>query len=254
MNRKSVGPEEEEREQHVGELIDRTIAGDTGAWHELLVDEVEPVVAVVTGRWKVVGRLCRSEEDRRNIADDVIERLHADGFRRLRELRVPGEERRAPFGPWIARVAANTAIDYLRACPEYDATRRRWARIGQLHEGLPGVHADPSGAFDAGTILDCASRILRPRQIVALYLWLTGSSKEDIAGRLGITPAAVVRLVRSALKRLRDRFAPEEKTTEAGDEVPRDSVKDWMKPPAPEASGPGARAAVTTTRERRRRP
>jgi DNA-directed RNA polymerase specialized sigma24 family protein len=233
MNEESIGsPEDEERERYVADLVDRTIAGDHAAWHELLVDEVEPVVEVVARRRRVTGRLHRSEEHRRNIADDVIETLWAGGFRRLRELRASAPAREGAFGAWIARVATNTAIDYVRTCPEFDRGRGRWEKVGELPEELAGQHPDPISGIDAGRILARAPQILRPRQLEALLLWLEGGNGDDIAGNLGLADArAAERLVRAALKRLRNRFAPK-KSSEAGDGSPRDVVKGPLKPPA----------------------
>lgn len=197
------------------DLISQVIAGDTAAWHRLW-SAVQPTVWAITGNWRITGAVSRREEDRKNIAVDVMERLRADDCRRLRAY-LDGARRRpgSSFKAWLATVTARAAIDYVRAHPEFDdgrGTNRepRWFRV------VPTANVDAGAATDrdpvlratAHELLDRARRDLEPKQLSALAHWLEGRSHDEIASRLSLADGGEAdRLVRAALKRLRDRFA-----------------------------------------------
>ena len=110
------------------ELVRRVVAGDPRAWHELW-DAVQPTLWAITGKWQITGPLSQRDEDRRNIVVEVMERLRADGFRRLKSylasLEPEGNPRAGSFKTWLCTVTARTAIDYVRAHPEYRDVRSR---------------------------------------------------------------------------------------------------------------------------------
>lgn len=203
--------------QPVHELIEHAISGGDDAWHALWQIS-EPVVWAVTGKFQITGPLSELVDERRNIVLSVMDRLRADGFRRLRcyldstKLR-PGSSYRS----WLATVTARAAIDYVRAHPEYTDERGktggvRWVRLVALRdEHAPVVKLDPEKAAIAASVLERAKDTLRADQLAALLLWLQGESKDTIASELALAdPADADRLVRSALKRLRDRFRSED--------------------------------------------
>jgi hypothetical protein len=198
------------------DLVDGTLGGSVDAWQALWL-AVEPLLWDLTARFRLTSRLCRSEEDRRNIVLGVMERLHADDFRRLRRFRASldesGDRRGGGFEPWLATMAARAAVSYLRAHPEYargaDHGRSRWVELEPMPTDLEDARADPARDVAASSLLAEARRILRQDQLEALLLWLSGRDHAEMAQGLGLDgEAAADRLVRSALKRLRNRSAP----------------------------------------------
>ncbi len=180
-------------------LVDDTIAGDARAWQELW-RTVHPMLWAITGRWRLVSHLCRSDEDRRNIVVRIMGQLHADRFRRLRLFRESCERRgESSFRAWLATVAARSAISYVRA-------HRPAEPIASLFVELPS--ADPTAAMLGRDLLDRARDHLRADQLDALSLWLHGWDHAEIARKLELGQRTLAdQLVRSGLKRLRDRFA-----------------------------------------------
>lgn len=202
-------------------LVRRVIAGDARAWHELW-DAVQPTLWAISGKWQISGPLCQREDERRNIVVEVMERLRADGFRRLRSYlasteAAPAAGRTNSFKTWLCTVTARTAIDYVRSHPEYRDVRGRgtatddvgrWVRFVPLTREPIHPGADPTKVATAAVMLERARDELRPEQLSALYLWLQGDDHVEIAARLGLgSPKEADRLVRAALKRLRDRYA-----------------------------------------------
>lgn len=196
-------------------LLQRVVAGDVLAWHSLW-KAVEPTVWHITGRWQLVGQLSKRDDDRRNIVVDVMHRLQDDGHRRIRAfLAAEPSAAKSSFKAWLVTMTTRAAIDYLRAHPEFDAARgrageARWFKVVPMSDpdGRSTVADAPSKAA-VSELLDRARRDLRNDQLRALSLWLEGGTHLEIEQELGLRDAgAGERLVRSALKKLRDRFAP----------------------------------------------
>lgn len=165
----------------------------------------------ITGKRRLVGRLADDEDERRNIVMRVMERLTENDFRRLRrfqETAKPGSS----FKAWLATVTTRVAVDYVRSHPESfgrERTERGWVDVRSWQEGddMRGPRApDPERLVAAQQLLDRARAELDRDALAALYLWLTGEDFGHIAERVGLEDAdAGRRLVRRALKRLRDR-------------------------------------------------
>jgi len=194
-------------------LIEEVVEGSDDAWHQLWRTS-EATVWAITGKFSIAGPLSERTEERRNIVLLVMDRLRADGFRRLRLFLDSARSRPgSSFRSWLATVTARTAIDYVRAHPEYADLRgrkggERWVRLvamRDVHE--PRSSLDPEKAATAAAVLERAQSSLRPDQLAALLLWLQGERSSAIADQLELDdPADADRLVRSALKRLRDHF------------------------------------------------
>ncbi len=204
-------------------LADRAASGDAAAWRELW-RAVEPTIWAITGKWQFTGPLSRREDERRDMVLEVMERLRADDFRRLRDFLAAAKERGGSLKAWLATVTARAAIDHVRAHPEYLDPRGggasdgpRWVTVVPMPDAeLAHPFADPDKVATAIVMLDRARRDLEPDQLAALYVWLHGGDHGEIATRLGLGSARDAdRLVRAALKRLRDRYA-EAKTPRLG--------------------------------------
>lgn len=89
----------------------------------------------------------------------------------------------------------------------------RLVAMRDAHE--PRVTLDPEKAATAAAVLERAHAMLGPDQLAALLLWLQGERRGAIADQLGLEdPVEADRLVRSALKRLRDEFRTQPKDTQ----------------------------------------
>ncbi|MFO0550562.1 MAG: hypothetical protein U0271_19360 [Polyangiaceae bacterium] len=200
----------------MNELIERVVRGEASAWHELWA-AVEPTVWAISGKPQIVGALARRTDERRNIVVDVMARLAEHDFRRLRQfLDAAAARTSTSFKAWLATVTARAAIDYVRGHPEYlrraaDVSRHepRWVQ----HTSVDAVddresRADPLRDLTVREVLASADATLTASQKRALSLWLEGEDHAAIAEALDLPDAAAAdKLVRAALKRLRDRFA-----------------------------------------------
>jgi DNA-directed RNA polymerase specialized sigma24 family protein len=195
-------------------LVRKVIAGDARAW-QALWSAIEPTVWHITGKWQIVGPLSRRDEDRRDIVVEVMDRLRQGGFRRLKAyLDSCAGRPSSSFKTWLATVTARAAIDHVRAHPEFSDTRGRpgtepsWVRVVPMANVDAGTTtSDATTSAAASQLLERAKVELRGEQLRALSMWLEDASHADIAIELGLAdPHEADRLVRSALKRLRDRF------------------------------------------------
>jgi DNA-directed RNA polymerase specialized sigma24 family protein len=201
-------------DERLDALVRKTLVGDEDAWRELWT-AVEPMISCIAANWRLTSRLSRRSDDRLNIVLQVMERLRADDFRRLRAF--AGEEN-GTFRLWLATVASHTAISYLRAHPEYfrrsSAEARKqgcWVRLELVPEPPDDLQVDPFGEIERHGLFETAFRHLRHDQRKALLLWLEDRDDAEIARLLELADAASARrLVRSALKRLRDRLVPQQ--------------------------------------------
>ncbi len=198
--------------EHPKALIAQAVDGDAAAWRALW-SWAEPIAWGVTGKWQVLGPLCRSGDDRREVVLRVMERLRADDFRRLRGTLDAGVADDTPaLTSWLRTVTTRVAIDYVRSRPEHLDVRarkeRRWVTIVHEQElDSVALNLDPARLATARQLLDHARALLTHEQLGALVLWLDGADDAIIAERLRLSDAGDARrLLRAGLKRLRDRF------------------------------------------------
>jgi hypothetical protein len=195
-------------------LVAGAIDHETSAWHGL-VTLIFPGIEEVAGRFRNAGRLSTSEDERRNIAVAVIERLRErelDGLKRLREVCAVGED---SAWPWICRVTQRKALDHVRdhaenLGPDAPGGAPRFARLVGLPdevEDLLPVSVRAIQGIDAHAVLACAERVLSPPQLAALRLHLLGESDASIAETLSLSGApAAYALWHGAVVRLRYQF------------------------------------------------
>jgi DNA-directed RNA polymerase specialized sigma24 family protein len=191
-------------------------AGDETAWARLW-QAVEPRLYGTLRRPRFLGRLSDSEDDCRNIVVEVMGRLRANDFARLRTFTAARREQPGlPFMAWLLVVAKRAAIDYMRAHEEYVDRRHdadasspgAWRVLDTLiansraHGARPAI-TDHAAAHE---ILERAAD-LPPAQRAALGDWLAGKSFAEMAGSHGLADErAAERAVRAALERLRRQF------------------------------------------------
>jgi hypothetical protein len=204
-------------EEHLAALVERSCEGDRQAWAELWL-ALAPFVERIAGRWRVTGRLSRCADERSNIVDRVMGELREDGFRRLAELGERLAQRDGSFRPWLWRVAANSAMGYVREHPEYlgpvEGGGSRWVTFSPLPDpdALADKRRELLEAIEAHRMLAHAEETLDAVQLEALCQRMRGDELEEIAEALRLDgEKEAKRLVRSGVERLRARFAVEQR-------------------------------------------
>lgn len=204
------------------QLVVDAVAGDEPAWQRLWA-AVEPRLSLIVGQPRFLGRLGKQEDDRRNIVVEVLGRLRADEFHRLK---VYLETRRTnpslKFMTWLRVVAKRVGIDYMRGHPDYIDRRRdpnrgsapgEWVDAGTLPSGSK-LHGERPPVTNRGTaqqLLRYAAGEIPEAQRRALEMWVQSETYEEIAKTLALDDAkAAERMVRAAIERLRRRFRVEE--------------------------------------------
>ncbi|MBL8610635.1 MAG: hypothetical protein JNL38_25070 [Myxococcales bacterium] len=204
------------------DLLTRVVAGDTRAWHRFW-SEAEATIWPVTGNPRVLGRLAGEIDERRAVVVAVMNRLRDSDFARLRAF-VGRAGDRAPraLAAWLVVVTTRVAIDHLRAHERYRDRRLRdgvprWIEVLPLDDDADGAAPPRLSTEDmvtARSALGFARSTLAGDQLAALEGWLEGRDVDELRATLALRDReAATRLVRSALKRLRDRYADDEVKT-----------------------------------------
>ena len=199
-------------------LVARVVNGDDAAWNTLW-SELDQRLHRQLRNPQVVGRLAASEDECRNIFVELMARLRADEFRRLRVFLHSKDERpELDFVAWLRVVAKRVAIDYMRGHDQYIDRRRnrnpdsaagRWVNVGELprESQLGGARPAYTNRGAAMKLLRYAYTQLAPDQLAALELWIIQTPFSDIARELELdTPRHAEKLVRAALEKLRRHF------------------------------------------------
>jgi DNA-directed RNA polymerase specialized sigma24 family protein len=199
-------------------LVVRAAEGDTAAWCTLW-EGVEPWLEKLVGNPRFLGRVGQREDDRSNILIEVMARLHADRFQRLKlyvETRQSSPQLK--FKAWLRVVAKRVGIDYLRGHQNYIDRRRdpdrgtapgQWIEPGTLpsQSKLPGERPPVTNRGTALDVLRYAAESVPEPGLSALELWTQSASYDDIARELELDGAdSAEKLVRAAIERLRRRF------------------------------------------------
>ncbi len=199
-------------EEQLADLVTASSGGDPEAWAQLWC-ALAPYVEKIAGSGRVTGELSRDEVERARIVDRVMGELREDRFRLLGELGARLARRDGSYLRWFLTVAMNSARDHVRSHPHYLGVREgeggRWALFLPLDEEQEGERPDPTRLAEAHAIMAVAEKELTPAQLDALGRWLGCEDCAGIAAALDLEGGAGAgkRLLRSAIKRLRDRFA-----------------------------------------------
>src|SRR6188768_3990398 len=148
------------------ELVQRAAAGDAKAW-DALWEELEPWLEAVVAHPRFVRRLGQHETDRRNIVIEVIARMRANNFERLKLFLAARRDAPALDLRTYLRVTAK------RAC--IDNARR-------VRDETP-AGAKPEIVCQ---LLECAAKQLHEPALSALELWVQGVSLDAIAEELAL--------------------------------------------------------------------
>jgi RNA polymerase sigma-70 factor, ECF subfamily len=116
------------------ELVERSIAGDTESFNQLILRWERPIYALA---YRQLGR----EEDARDIVQDAFLRA----FRAL-----PGFKGQAKFSSWLYRITLNLCRDWMR--------RQRRAPFVETPEGVDLGDLTPADTAPAETVEDLVAR------------------------------------------------------------------------------------------------
>lgn len=210
-----------EAEAELENLVARAACGETAAWRALWED-VEPWLEKVVGNPRFLGRVGQREDDRSNIIVEVMARLHADDFARLKlYVETRAARPQLKFKTWLRVVTKRVGIDYLRGHQNYIDRRRdpnrtgapgEWVEAGTLpsQSKLPGERPPVTNRGTALELLRYAAGMVPEPQLSALERWTDGASYDEIARELELDDiGSAEKLVRAAIERLRRRFRTE---------------------------------------------
>jgi len=201
-------------------LVLRAAGGDAAAW-QALWSMVEPLLLRMVGQPSFLGRVGQREDDRRNIVVDVMGRLRADDFRRLRSyLDTRAANPSLKFMTWLRVVTKRVGVDYLRGHGNYldrrgeanASTPGVWIEPGTMpsQSKLPGERPPMTDRGTAQQLLRYAAGSVPDEQRRALEMWCQSESYEAIARVIGVATAGEAeRAVRAAIERLRRKFRDE---------------------------------------------
>jgi RNA polymerase sigma-70 factor (ECF subfamily) len=121
--------------------------------------------------------------------DDLAQDVFLTAFRKLDSLRDDGS-----FGPWIAMIARNRAMDY----------HRRSRETTEVTETVAQTHATQGEAVEVLNIIRLLPEAYREPMILRFVEGMTGP---EIAERTGLAPASVRVNIHRGMKILREKMA-----------------------------------------------
>lgn len=120
--------------------------------------------------------------------DDLVQDIFLHAFRKLNTLRD-----RAAFGPWIAMIARNRAIDF----------HRRTRETVEITDDVGGTNTSDSRANEILELIRGLPDAYRETLVLRLVEGMTGP---EIAERTGLTPASVRVNLHRGMKLLRQKL------------------------------------------------
>ena len=167
-------PETETRIEVV--LVKAVLAGDREAFGRLY-DLYAPMIHGI-----LLARIPRSE------VEDLVQDIFLHAFRKLHTLRDW-----AAFGPWIAMIARNRAMDFYRRSKE----------TVEVTEDLQSADMRTSRANEILELIRALPEAYRETLVLRLVEGMTGP---EIAARTGLTPASVRVNLHRGMKQLREKL------------------------------------------------
>jgi RNA polymerase sigma-70 factor (ECF subfamily) len=120
--------------------------------------------------------------------DDLVQDIFLDAYRKLETLRD-----RTAFGPWIAMIARNRAVDF----------HRRSKETVEINDELRGSDAHDSRAAEILELIRNLPEAYRETLVLRLVEGMTGP---EIAARTGLTAASVRVNLHRGMKLLREQL------------------------------------------------
>ena len=163
-------------------LVEAVRTGDRAAFDRLYALYAPLVHGII------LARVPRDE------ADDLAQDVFLTAYRKLDSLRDANA-----FGPWIAMIARNRAMDFHRTRHETEDLSEEIAHASSSEE-----EAEASRALEA---IRCLPDAYRETLVLRLVEGLTGP---EIAAKTGLTPASVRVNLHRGMKLLREKLGIEE--------------------------------------------
>ena len=157
-------------------LVRAVLAGDREGFARLY-DLYAPMVHGI-----LLARVPRAE------VDDLVQDIFLHAFKKLHTLRDS-----AAFGPWIAMIARNRAVDF----------HRRSKETVEISDEVRGSDTDDSRATEILELIRNLPEAYRETLVLRLVEGMTGS---EIAARTGLTAASVRVNLHRGMKLLRERL------------------------------------------------
>jgi RNA polymerase sigma-70 factor, ECF subfamily len=124
----------------------------------------------------------------RDEVDDLVQEIFLHAFRKLHTLRNPNA-----FGPWIAMIARNRAMDFHRASRQTVEVDEQTAVTKPLNR-------------TAREVLDLIRQLPDAYRETLVLRFVEGMTGPEIASRTGLTPASVRVNLHRGMKLLRERM------------------------------------------------
>ena len=157
-------------------LVRAVLEGDRDGFSRLY-DLYAPLVHGI-----LLARVPRAE------VDDLVQDIFLHAFRKLHTLRDA-----AAFGPWIAMIARNRAVDF----------HRRSKETVEINDDLRGSDTHDSRAAEILELIRSLPEAYRETLVLRLVEGMTGP---EIAARTGLTAASVRVNLHRGMKLLRERL------------------------------------------------
>ena len=170
-------PAEQPQEMPVETVLVRAVlSGDRDSFARLY-DLYAPLVHGI-----LLARVPRAE------VDDLVQDIFFHAFKKLHTLRDA-----AAFGPWIAMIARNRAVDF----------HRRSRETVEINDDLRGSEAHDSRAAEILELIRSLPEAYRETLVLRLVEGMTGP---EIAARTGLTAASVRVNLHRGMKLLREKL------------------------------------------------
>lgn len=177
------------------DLIARARGGDPEAFRELVEQHSRAVFRVA---YRITGRA----ED----AEDVVQETFLRVYRQLDRF-----ESRANFGTWLYRIAANCAVDLLRARPRREMNEEA-ETLERLSEHSADSPASPERAMLGRQISDrvrqALDKLTEMERAAFTLRHFEGLSIEEIGRALGLRTNATKHSIFRAVKKMRHELKP----------------------------------------------
>lgn len=157
-------------------LVSAALDGDRDGFARLY-DLYAPLVHGI-----LLARVPRAE------VDDLVQDIFLHAFKKLHTLRD-----RAAFGPWIAMIARNRAVDF----------HRRTRETVEITDDVRSTNTSDSRAAEIFKLIRSLPDAYRETLVLRLVEGMTGP---EIAARTGLTPASVRVNLHRGMKLLREKL------------------------------------------------
>jgi RNA polymerase sigma-70 factor (ECF subfamily) len=164
------------RERAEAVLVSAALAGDRDGFGRLY-GLYAPLVHGI-----LLARVPRAE------VDDLVQDIFLHAYKKLNTLRDP-----AAFGPWIAMIARNRAVDF----------HRRTRETVEITDEMGGSNTSDSRAKEILELIRSLPDAYRETLVLRLVEGMTGP---EIAARTGLTPASVRVNLHRGMKLLRQKL------------------------------------------------